>query len=258
MTDATLLDLAHAAHEADPEDDALRLRFHERLLDAELMLPVAGENEGEDGGAVAPRVFDLSDGRFVLAFDRDERLAAFLEAPTPFVALSGRRLVAGLAGRGIGIALNLGAPSAALLPAAAVDWLAEIAAAPTEPAPQRPAGFLRPRDVPARLLAALGPKLGAMAGVVAAAHLVATDRGGLVLALAGVPEGARDGVAAAVAEAVRLGGLAEGWLDVAFPEAGSPAAEAAARVGARLDLPVPKETPPAGPGMDPARPPRLR
>ncbi len=256
MTDPTLLDLAHAAHEADPDDDTLRLRFHERLLDAELMLPVADEGEGE--GDVAPRIFDLSDGRFVLAFDRDERLAAFLEGPTPFVALSGRRLVAGLAGRGIGVALNLGAPSAALLPAAVIDWLAAIAAAPTEAAPQRPAGFVRPRDVPAPLLAALGPKLGAMAGVVAAAHLVATDRGGLVLALAGVPEGARDGVAAAVAEAVRLGGLAEGWLDVAFPEAGSPAAEAAARVGMRLARPVEEAAKRVGPGMDPGRPPRLR
>ena len=37
-------------------------------------------------GAIEPQVYDLSDGRFVLAFDRDERMAAFLDAP---VALRG-------------------------------------------------------------------------------------------------------------------------------------------------------------------------
>lgn len=255
MTPETPLDLAHAAHEAAPEDEALRLRFHERVLDAELVVPVGRE----DAAAVAPRIFDLSDGRFVLAFDRDERMAAFLDAPTPFVALPGRGLVAQLAGRGIGIALNLGAPSAALMPAAAVDWLAAIAGTPTEAASLRPAGLSRPRDVPAALLPALGPKLAAMAGVIGAAHLVAAEGGGLMLALGGVPEPARDGVAAAVAEAVRLGGLASGWLDVTFLEADSPAAAAVARVGLRLDLPPPPEpAPPVAPGMDPARPPRLR
>lgn len=254
MSLETLLDLAHAAHEADPDDDALRLRFHERLLDAELMLPV----EGEDGAAVAPQVFHLSDGRFVLAFDRDERMAAFLEAPTAFVALSGRRLVAELAGRGIGIGLNLGAPSAALLPAETVDWLAAVAGTPTEAASLRPAGLSRPRGVPPALLAALGTKLAAMAGIVDTAHLVTAEGGGLILVLAGVPEPARDGVAAAVAEAVRLGGLASGWLDVAFLDPGSVAAEAAGRAGIRLDLPVQKPAAPVGPGMDPGKPPKLR
>ena len=61
-------------------------------------------------------VYDLSDGRFVLAFDREERMAAFLDAPAPFAALSGRRLAALLDGRKLGLALNLGAPSATLLP----------------------------------------------------------------------------------------------------------------------------------------------
>lgn len=254
MTLETPLDLAHAAHEADPDDEALRLRFHERLLDAELMLPVAGEDEA----AVAPQVFALTDGQFVLAFDRDERLAAFLEAPTPFVALSGRRLVAELAGRGIGIGLNLGAVSAALLPAETVDWLAAIAATPTEAAQLQPAGLSRPRDVSPALLTALGTKLAAMAGVVEAAHLVAADGGTLILVLVGVPEPAQAGVAAGIAEAVRLGGLATGWLDVAFLDPGSPAAEAAGRAGIRLDLPVQKPSAPAGPGMDPQKPPKLR
>ena len=128
MTAETPLDAAFLAQEADP-DPALRLRFHERVLDAELAVAL---DEAAEGDALRPSVYDLEDGRFVLAFDRDERLADFFGMPTAFAVLTGRRLAAMLAGQGTGIALNLGAPSATLLPAAAVDWLAAM----VQPAPE--------------------------------------------------------------------------------------------------------------------------
>ncbi|MEO1789403.1 MAG: SseB family protein, partial [Pseudomonadota bacterium] len=46
MTD-TPLDIAHVAMEAAPEDDAARLRFYERLVDAELVLLLAEDADGE-------------------------------------------------------------------------------------------------------------------------------------------------------------------------------------------------------------------
>ena len=256
MRPETPLDAAFRAQEADP-DPALRLRFHERVLDAELLVPLAAAA----GDTLDPQVFDLEDGRFVLAFDRDDRLADFVGAPTDFAALSGRRLAPMLAGRGIGIALNLGAPSATLLPAAAVDWLAAMVRPGPEARDGRLAGPTVP-DVPEALRAALAAKLAAMADAVATAHLVAaSDSGGpagAVLVLAGVPEAARRGVVAAVAEAVRFTAEAP-EIDLVFVEPGSPAAAAAARAGLRLDLPARPGGPAAsGPGTDPARPPRLR
>lgn len=252
----TPIDAAFRAQEADPADPALRLRFHERVLDAELVLVLAGPA----GERIEPEVLALEAGRFVLAFDRDERLAAFLEAPAPFAALSGRRLVALLAGQGIGIALNLGAPSGTLLPPEAVDWMAAIGAE----APAEAAGRIREvgaPDAPPALVAALGAKLAAMAGVVAEAHLVGArfddGRSGLVLALVGVPEEARTGVAAAIAEAVRLSGAGEPGVDVTFLAPGASGLGAMARAGLRLELPRAAEAP-VGPGMDPERPPRLR
>ena len=251
----TPLDLAFRAQEADPADPVLRLRFHERVLDAELLLVlVAPPDAGLD-----PRVLDLEAGRYVLAFDRDERLADFLGAPAPFAALSGRRLAGLLAGQGVGIALNLGAASATLLPPEAVDWMAAIQADPPPEAAVRLGGVAHP-DPPPALVAALGPKLAAMAGVIAAAHLVAArfddGRSGLLLALAGVPAPARPGVAAAVAEAVRLSGAGGGGLDLTFVEPGSPHAAAIAAAGLRLELPLPRVRP--GPGLDPDRPPKVR
>jgi len=253
---ATPLDAAHAAQEAAPDADGARLRFHERVLDAELVLPLAAEPAE---GSIEPRVYDLSDGRFVLAFDRDERLAAFLGEPVPFAALSGRRLATLLAGRGIGIALNLGAPSATLLPPASVDWLARMVGSAPEASHARIEAVSPPGPVPDALLGGLGTKLAAMAGVVEAAFLArATHAGGgarLTLLLAGVPGAARPAVSAAVAETVRLAEAAD--LDVLFVGDGSPLLAAAARTGARLALPR-LDRRPAAPGSDPDRPPRLR
>ncbi len=252
----TPLDIAFRAREADPDDASLHLRFHERILDAELLLLL----EAEAGDRLEPRIFDLADGRFVLAFDRDDRLEAFLGAPAHFAALSGRRLAALLAGQGIGLALNLGAASATLLPPDAVGWLAGMAGQGPEEAAARPIGYSRP-DAPPALLAALGAKLAAMADVIATAHLVEArypDATRLLLALAGVPDQARPAVAAAVNEAVRFTGLDGLTLDVTFLDPAAPGRDALERTGLRMDVPAAPRPSRSGPGLDPGRPPKLR
>lgn len=257
----TPLDAAHRAMEAEPDDPQPRLRFYERVLDAELHVLL--ETEAEED-RLRPRVFDLEAGRYVLAFDRDARLAAFLDAPAPYAALAGRRLAALLAGQGIGIALNPGvAPSEYLLPAEAVDWLAGTAEARGEVAAARARGIGPPRGADAGLIAALDSKLAAMAGRIEAAWLAElrledrTRR--LALAVAGAPEAAERAVAVAIAEAVRFSGTEDG-LDVTFVGAEGPARAAFERVGLRFELPKPPAPPehPQPPGTDPERPPILR
>ena len=83
----TLLDAAHAAVSADPENEALRLRFFERLADGELVLLLEREAVGD---SFEPRIFDLEDGPVVLVFDREERLASFTGGIAPYAALPGR------------------------------------------------------------------------------------------------------------------------------------------------------------------------
>ena len=63
MTDlVTLLDAAHAAVSADPENEALRLRFFERLADGEMIVLLEREAVGD---RLEPRVFALEDGPVV-------------------------------------------------------------------------------------------------------------------------------------------------------------------------------------------------
>ena len=79
MRETTPLDAAHAAMQAAPEDAAPRLRFFETLADAELFLMLTQEAQGE---TLSPETFEVEEGRFVLAFDREDRLAAFTGATT--------------------------------------------------------------------------------------------------------------------------------------------------------------------------------
>ena len=104
----TLLDAAHAAVSADPENEALRLRFFERLADGEMVILLEREAAGE---SIEPKVFDLEDGPVVLVFDREERLADFSGGIAPYAALPGRVIAGLLKGQGIGMGVNLGVAS---------------------------------------------------------------------------------------------------------------------------------------------------
>lgn len=257
----TLLDAAHAAVSADPENETLRLRFFERLADGELVLLLEREAMGE---RLEPRVFELEDGPVVLVFDREERLASFSGGIAPYAALPGRVIAGLLKGQGIGMGVNLGvAPSSMLLPPEAMDWLAETLEDGPEEVEAQPEEFLAPA-VPEAVIAALDSKLARAGGLAVAALLAGVvyrdGRRGHLLAFLDAAEGAEGPLARAMNEALVFSGVETGELDVVFLAAAAPAAQAMARVGLRFDLPAPEvaDLAPAAPGMDPSRPPKLR
>ncbi|MCB2111219.1 MAG: SseB family protein [Defluviimonas sp.] len=266
MTDkATPLDLAHAAMMAAEAEDAPRLRYFERLADCELFLLLA---EDSDGTVIRPAVFRLEAGEVALAFDREDRLAAFIEGPTPYAALPGRIVARELAAGGLGLGLNLGvAPSAFLVPAEALGWLVATLGHEPERTQARPRAFHPPEDLPGGLVAALEDKLATLGGHAECALLagVTYEDGsrGLMLAFVGASPDAEPALAKAVSESLVFSGLEPGALDVAFPTA--PGALAAiGEVGRRFEMPAPEPEPAqvvgarAAPGMDPAKPPKLR
>jgi hypothetical protein len=251
MTD-TPLDIAHAAMSEHPDDDALRLRFFERLGDAELFLLLEGEATDDK---VTPQVFDPGTGSIVLVFDRAERLSAFVGAEAPYAALSGRVIAGLLAEQGLGLGLNLDvAPSSFLLEAEGVRWLAQTLGNAPDEVEARLAEVSAPKGLPDALISALDTKLATATGLAQLAYLVgSTDTDGA--------PGAEPALAGAASEALTFSGIEAGAMDVAFFDATDPITARLARVGLRFDLPqpAPARAPEAiAPGSDPDRPPRLR
>jgi len=263
MADETLLDQAHAAMEAAPEDEAARLRFYEVLSGSELYLLLVAEPEGEN---VTPELFEVGDAGFVLVFDREDRLAQFVGRSAPYAALSGRVVAGMLAGQGLGMGVNLEvAPSSILLPPEAMAWLVETVGEAPDEVEARAQEFAPPRGLPEGLLTALDARLATAAGLADMAYLVETtyDSGakGHLLGVIDAEPGAEGALARAVSEVLRFSGLEAAALDVGFFRASDPVAARLARVGLRFDLPKPEapaQVPGSAPGRDPDKPPRLK
>lgn len=257
----TPLDDSHAAMEGAPDDATLRLRFYERLADAELYLLLV-EEPGDE--ALNPRTFDTSDGRFVLAFDRPERLSGFAEGPAPYAALSGRILATMLNGREIGLALNPGvAPSSILIPPDAIGWLVGMLGDGPAEIEDHPVAFHAPGGLPETLVGAIDTKLSTAMGLARMAYLVGvTYRNGArshMLAFIDTAPGAEGALARATREALVFSGLEAGELDVTFRKSADPVTRHLDAMGIRFDLPAfAPDLRPTVPGSDPERPPKLR
>lgn len=139
----TRLDIAWAealvgeADGADPaavDDDARAAQFVEALLAEPLICPVLDDDDALDSGATMRPLTLEHDGRpTLLLFDTEDRLAAFIDTPTNFVALAGRSFFRLVKGSGAQVALNLEvAPSSTVFSPQTVDAIALLAEASEE------------------------------------------------------------------------------------------------------------------------------
>jgi hypothetical protein len=263
MTEMTALDSAHAAMSAEGAPDGARLQFYERLADAEVFVLLTGEAHGDQ---IEPEVFQVVGTGFVLVFDRESRLTDFVGQVAPYAALSGRAVASMLAGKGIGLGLNLEvAPSSILIPPDAIDWLDQMLGHAPENVETKIEVFSAPKGLPPSLISALDTKLAIAAGLARSAYLVgvtyAGSGSGHLLGFVDAKAGAEGALAQAAHEALTFSGIEAGALDVGFFAASDPVAAHLARAGLRFDLPesaTPTAHAPGAPGRDPAKPPKLR
>ncbi len=259
----TQLDDAHAVMMQDEANDEARLSFYSHLADAELFMLLDGDPVDDN---VQPRLFDLEDGPVVLAFDLEERLSAFVGGPAPYAALPGRVIAAQLAGKGIGMGLNVGdAPSSVILPADVMDWLTRTLGTKPKQVTAVPQGFSFPWSVSPEATQRLMEKLGVNAGLAEAVLLAEViydgGRRGHILAILGAASGAEPALSGAVSEAMVFSGLDLPELDIVFLAPDDPRCKTIEDVGLRLDLPStgPERTAAAAiPGRKPDMPPNLR
>ncbi len=263
MTDTTRLDTAHAAMQADLDNDAARLRFYERLADGELFLLLVEDPKGDD---ISPEMFELEGDKYVLVFDREERLAEFVGHVAPYAALPGRVIAGMLAGQNIGLGVNLGvASSSILIPAEAMSWLSDTLGQGPEQVEAHISEVTAPAGLPEVLITALDAKLasaGGLAGCACLGGIVYDDgRRGHLLGFIDPVEGAQSALAGAANEALTFSGVEAGQMDVGFFTSHEPIAQSLLRVGLKFDLPEPVAAEPAAPkapGMDPDSPPILK
>ncbi len=257
----TDLDQAHARMNAAPDDDAARLQFYERLADTELFMLLGTEPSDDQ---IEPELFEVQGTQFALVFDREERLTEFTGRASPYAGLPGRALAGMMAGRGIGLALNLQvAPSAMLIPAEGIDWLFEMLQQGPEAAEAHLTEISQPKGLPEAMISGLDRKLAIAAGLAEHAYLVAAtyagDGKGHVLAFVGAKEGAETALANAASEALQFSGVAAGAMDVLFVKSDDPLTARLEKVGLRFDLPdIATRAAPIALGSDPDKPPRLR
>lgn len=257
MTIETPLDAAHAVMD---RSDADRVRFYDRLAHSELFLLLEAEPEGDQ---ISPRLFPIEDQTLVVAFDREERLAEFAGA-APYVALSGRTLAGMLAGQELGLGLNLDvAPSAIILPAEALAWLADMLSEAPQDITKQPEALFPPKGLPDAFITALDEKLAQATGLARAAFLSGVKYEGAqrshLLAFIDPLPGAEPALVAAVNEALVFSGIDAGMLDVTFFKGSDPILTTLVDTGLRFDLPEPLQpAQPAPPGSDPSKPPRLK
>lgn len=245
--------------EAGGEPEALA--FWRCFADVELFLVLDREAQGD---TLEPRVFDLSMGRMLLAFDTEERLATISDSPLPYAALPGRVVAAQLAGQNLALGLNLGtgAGCETVLAAGSLDWLSQML---TQEEPQerraqiaRLATPLMPEGLYQALRALLPPQ--AQGALAQAAY---TDGGwGHVLALSGLAPEDAPRMGRAVTEALAFSGLDAAALDLVFTEPDAPIFARIAQTGHLLQplprTPAPPPAAPKAPGTDPDRPPLLK
>ena len=246
-------DLDRAQDAVGSGGDEARLSFFRLLANTNLLVLLEREAQGD---VLEPRLFDLDEGQVALAFDLEERLALMGDAPLPYAEIPGRVLARLLAGEGLGLGLNLGAGSASemLLPASAMQWLADI----LEPQDQAEAESFRDLQPPEPILVEVMRKILAEAppvwgGLARGVQLFSREGNGLIL-LQGTEPDAEVALATALSEALRFSDLGGQVVDISF-------ANSKLSGGVRLDWPkaAPKSARgPSAPGMNPDQPPKLR
>lgn len=213
---------------ADGDQAALMRAYH---FLADHVLFVLLEQEAT-AATILPKVFDLPEGKVILAFDTEERLSAFGQGGAEYAALPGRLIAQQLSGTDLLLGLNFGsgASSEVLLPTSVLDWLTNALEAAPVATSEQAHSFHAPSDLPPgfqRSLKALVNKLG---GNIAAGLLVGVSyqrpvdadtahvglgRGHLLAFIDASPD-AEPAIARAVSEVMIFSGLEAAQMDVTF------------------------------------------
>ena len=263
MTENSRLEVLAQDVSHSPADQSARMRFFNAFLDSELCL-LLSEDAGEE--TVSPIVATHEGAEHVFVFASEDNLAEYSEKVAPYAALSGRVIVDMLAQAGSGIAFNFGLSSSELiLTAEEITWLNGIAAEAPDTHEARPTAFFSPGKEGKILTTVLMEKLLSAAALADSFWLTVVEYDNhsrsVLLIIIDACEEAEAVLAKAALEAVALSGFENLPFDVSFLNGQDKVVESVKRQGRPLlfpERPTKKPHQPSIPGMDPAKPPKLR
>ena len=252
------MDKTYARMQAAPNSDAAGLRFYEAFCDTNLHVLVNAD--------LSLQIFETSQGKLILAFDTEERMAEFVEQPTEFIKMPGRELVTQLKETDIGIGLNLNvAPTSQILTPEILDWVSALLSVDSTLMVDQVAGFSADCQLSDDDRTALTDRLVNFTGVVKAAYIcgVTYADGATADALFFIDcdQDIEADLFTAMIETQKFAMDSSADLAIKFISSDSPALPEIQRHGHQLHIPAPIVTPtfqPSAPGMDPNKPPKLR
>ncbi|MCI4664990.1 MAG: SseB family protein [Neomegalonema sp.] len=215
----TRIDLAWRAARAGEQDlengeDAAAAAFVDVVLNELLVCPV-WDSEGEPPAADAaqPKLVATEAGDALPLFDSEDRLAAYLDTPSAFIALPGQAFFELAAQHELAITFNPEvAPSAMVFSASTVAAIAELVEANESQAEIDASGAIEaraPSEAPPALLRALGARLAAARELTREGWLFEAvfedEPPALVLGLVATPGAAPEALRSLSAELSRLG-----------------------------------------------------
>ena len=233
--------------------------FFLTLVNSELFVWLEEEVRGE--------VIDLKDfptdaGPIALAFDREERLSAFVGTPQPYAALPGRVLLKMLKSTGIGLGVNLDvAPSSTILTPEMLEWcLEKLQVQVSSIEPTELMSVRAPASVPPSVSAVLQSLMRQLRGsaleCAVADAIDQSDQRMSILIIRGAGELDRTALTGAFSEALAFAGVDDEWRlcvdrklgkDLSLPTFAAPSADPIAQPRAMR-----------APRSDPDKPPILR
>ena len=254
----TRMDRAYQHMQSLPDNDTAGLRFYETFSDANLSVLINAD--------LSMQVFETSQGKIVLAFDTDDRMAEFVSEPTEFMKIPGRELVMRLLGTDTGVGLNLNvAPTSQILTPEILVWLSDLLSVDSTLLQDQAVGFTANCQSSSDDIAAISSRLENFAGRVSAAYMCGISYSDGVTADALIVVDCDPSVEAdlftAVIETQKFAENNATDLAIKFITSSNPTLSEIRRIGQEIHIPktIPSHpAQPKPPGMDPDKPPILR
>ncbi len=223
----------------DPENNDARLNYYGVLADTDLFLLLEQETSSE---ILEPKIIQLKENNFALAFDSEENLSEFYGEAAAFAQITGRVLAKMLLEEKIGLGINLGVSEGELLlPYSVIEWFVSVLDETPNLVQTTPKKFLPVKAFPGIIFKALQQKLKPAVGLFDEIWICAVeyneDETSHLICLMGVQNSVQQAIVKSINEVLSFTDIDLGNIDVAHFSYGDEACIKIREIGIKFEFP---------------------